>query len=685
MSAYARHALLPPAWSKKKSKSSTTGTALRAPFRSLPPVGQIQKTQTNMPKRDSFSQPSSDGSLMQSQQKVLAFDGHGTRQYQRYGSSAARIHSNAPSREIVHSEEPMSQLTEFSQFSSAQSISHDSIVNHPELNQRSVTSSSNHKSTPTSSNRFSYVRRGFVNADKSLISKTTAVPSSQTSAGQSFNASLLSNGSNLQAQAMQSRKATRPWMNGWSSKASFMSKTTPLKENGFASERNTLPKKSQVGNGCGGLCVSSRWTADSSIKLEQDDTSIALDGEISKAKTTSLITHHFKPVVQDNLESSPRSDAKTLQDVGMAALNEKQRDLEKLAFDLETKMKTFDETGMEELAKKQRELEKLAIEIDTKMRTFDEMSKEELARSTEMRKRLEEESNDAIQRVNEASIEALETIKRASQSGVDALTNMVAEARDAAAQAKRRIIQEIKHAAKGLLPFLFDKKAVVCASDPEYGATLSSQEADDSGSKSSSTSSRPTEISVPPLVQMHYLAARTVGRDDSVMNRTPSKAAASSRKRAGTVEIQARQSKRLKSKATAQSPKVKTPVRNIKAFCVTPSARSASRVAPPVSEKSQTKTVAKKTNSAKHVALRGKKKHRMSSEDEKLQLSWTVSESDSSSTSLCQASSGIVVSPPKKKVPRHMVGRTTRRRTYGKQRRTVETSLVDDFSFMSSD
>jgi hypothetical protein len=363
----------------------------------------------------------------------------------------------------------------------------------------------------------------------------------------------------------------------------------------------------------------------------------------------------------------------------------KQRELEKLAFHLDTKMKTFDQTTTEELAKKQRELEKLASEIDTKMRIFDEMSKEELARSTEVRKRLEEESDHALQRVNVAWIEAVETVKRASQSGVDDLTSMVAEARDAAAQAQRKILQEIKQAAKRLVPFLCCKEAVACTSDPEYGTMLSSQEAEDSSSKSSSKFSRPREISVPRLVQTKYLAGRSVGCNDSVTNHTSSKAAASSSKRAGTVEIQARQSKRLKLKAGAQSPKVATPVCNSKSFCVTPSARSASRVAPPVREKSPIKTVAKKTTSAKYVALPGKKKSRTTSEEEELQLAWTVSESDFSSTSLSQASSGSVVSPPKKKVSRHMVGRTTRHRTYGKHRRNLETSLVDDFSFMSSD
>jgi hypothetical protein len=489
-------------------------------------------------------------------------------------------------------------------------------------------------------------------------------------------------------------------MNGCSSKTSFMSKTTPLKANRSAPERAQFPKSSEGSNGNGGLGVSSRWTADSSIKLEQEDTRIVQAGASSEAKSKALITHHFKHVVEDNLESSPRSDAKKIQDVGMAALNEKQRGLEKLVFDLDTKMKTFNETSKEELAKKQRELENLASEIDTKMQTFDEMSKEGLARSTEARKRFEKESNDALQGVNEASIEAVEAVNRACESGIAALTNMVAEARAAAAQTKRKVLQEIKQAAKRLVPSLFDKKAVACASDPHYGAMLSSQEADDPDSESSSTSSKLREISVPPFVQMQYRAARTVGRNDSVTNRDSSHAAASSSKRAGTEEAPARKSKRLKSKAAALSPKVSTPVRSSKSFCVTPSARSASHVAPPVSvafsrrastKTSHTKTdsrskkIAKNTPNAKHAVSRGRKKPRMSSSSEEVQLSWTVSESDSSSTSLSQASSGIVVSPPKKALSKSTVGRTPRRRTYGKQLRTVETSLVDDFSFLSSD
>jgi hypothetical protein len=486
-------------------------------------------------------------------------------------------------------------------------------------------------------------------------------------------------------------------MNGWSSKTSFMSKTTPLKANGFALGRNPFTKESD-GSRNGGLGMSSRWTADSSIKLEQEATSIIQDEESSEAKSKSLITHHFKPVLLDKLESSPGSDVKALQDDGMTALIEKQRELEKLAFDLDTKMKTFDETSKEELASKQRELEKLASEIDTKMRTFDEKSKEELARSTEMRKRLEEESNDALQRVNEASIEAVETVERASQRGIDALTNVVAEARDMAAQAKRKVLDEIKQAAKRLVPSLFNKKAVACASDPHYGTMLSSQERDD-GSEYSSVQSR--EVSVPPVVQIKYSAARTDGCHYSATNRDSSQAAASSSNRAGTEETPARQGKRLKSKTAALSPKVSTPVRNSKSFCVTPSARSASHVAPPVSvafsrrastkrshtkpDSTPSKQVAKKLPDAKYAVSRGRKKPRTSSSEEEVELSWTVSESDSSSTSHSQASSGIVVSPPKKTVSRPTVGRTHRRRKYGKPLRTVETSLVDDFSFLSSD
>jgi hypothetical protein len=69
--------------------------------------------------------------------------------------------------------------------------------------------------------------------------------------------------------------------------------------------------------------------------------------------------------------------------------------------------------------------------------------------------------------------------------------------------------------------------------------------------------------------------------------------------------------------------------------------------------------------------------------EEEVQLSWTVSESDSSSsTSLSQVSSSIYVSPPTKTLP--TVGRTARRRMYGKQRRIIETSFVDEFSFLGS-
>jgi hypothetical protein len=701
MSAYARSALLPPARSNKKSKPSTNykNAAFRAPLRNLPPLGQIQKdhSRNNLRNGDGLSQPSSEGSSMQSQPRGLPSDGNGTRQYQSYGSSIISAHSNAPIQECVYSNEPFSQLTmpEFSQHSSAKSISHDSIVNHPELHQRSQTSSAS--GTSASSNRFSYLQRGFANINASSSSRAPSVSSSQSSAGQSLQAPHLNYRANLQAQALQSRKTTRPWMIGLSDKTFFMSKPTSLRTNGFNAEPTPFRKEPEI-DGDGGLSMSSRWSADHTIKLQQENASTVQERESSEAKCKSLITHHFKPVILDNHESSPSSEVIAPQGDGMAALNEKQRELEKLASEIDTKMQAFNEKGTDELAKKQRELEKLASELDIKMRTFNEKSNEELARSIELRNRLEEQSNDALQRVYEASIEAVETINGARQSGVDALTNLVADARDAAAQMKRKLLEEVMQATKKLVPSLFEKKAVTSASDPHYGAEPSYQEHNEVGSQSSSGQSR--EISVPPIVQTTYRSTRTLGHNDSATNRVASKVTAPSSKRAGTAETPARQSKRLKTKAmTHQSPKVTTPVRNSKAFCVTPSARSASQVAPPVRitfsrgtsikksiekvDSTPSKNIARTTMSAKHVLSRRRKKPRVSSLEEEVQLSWTVSESDSSSsTSLSQASSRFYVSPPTKTLP--TVGRTARRRMYGKQRRTIETSFVDEFSFLGS-
>jgi hypothetical protein len=488
-------------------------------------------------------------------------------------------------------------------------------------------------------------------------------------------------------------------MIGLSDKTFFMSKPTSLRTNGFNAEPTPFRKEPEI-DGDGGLSMSSRWSADHTIKLQQENASTVQERESSEAKCKSLITHHFKPVILDNHESSPSSEVIAPQGDGMAALNEKQRELEKLASEIDTKMRAFNEKGTDELVKKQRELEKLASELDIKMQTFNEKCKEEFARSVELRNRLEEQSNDALQRVYEASIEAVETINGARQSGVDALTNLVADARDAAAQVKRKLLEEVMQATKRLVPSLFEKKSVASTSDPHYGAVSSYQDHNDTGSQSTCSQSR--EISVPPIVQMAYFLTRTLGHNEYAMNRNASKVTVSSSKRAGTAETTARQSKRLKTKATThQSPKVMTPVRNSKTFCVTPSARSASQVAPPVSitfsrcasikksiekaDSTPSKKVARTTISAKHVVSRGTKKPRTSSSsssEEEEQLSWTVSQSDSSSsTSLCQ-DSGIYVSPPTKTVP--TAGRTARRRMYGKQRRPVQTSLVDDFSFLDS-
>jgi hypothetical protein len=95
---------------------------------------------------------------------------------------------------------------------------------------------------------------------------------------------------------------------------------------------------------------------------------------------------------------------------------------------------------------------------------------------------------------------------------------------------------------------------------------------------------------------------------------------------------------------------------------------------------------AEKTLDTEHAMSRGRKKPRMSSSEEEVHHSCTVtSDFDCSSTSLPQeASSGIVVSPPKKTASRPIVGRTSRRRTYGKQLHTTETSLADDFLFPPS-
>jgi hypothetical protein len=93
---------------------------------------------------------------------------------------------------------------------------------------------------------------------------------------------------------------------------------------------------------------------------------------------------------------------------------------------------------------------------------------------------------------------------------------------------------------------------------------------------------------------------------------------------------------------------------------------------------------AEKMLDTEHAMSRGRKKPRMSSSEEEVHHSWTVSDFDCSSTSLSQASSGIVVSPPKKTASRPIVGRTSCRRTYGKQLHTTETSLADDFLFPPS-
>ena len=486
-------------------------------------------------------------------------------------------------------------------------------------------------------------------------------------------------------------------MTGLSNKTSFVSNPTSLRTNRFVPEPTFFRKESEV-DGNDGLDMPSRRSADPALKLQQENASIVQDRECSEMTSKSLITSDIKPVNLDKLEYSPKSDVNALQGDSMNFLDEKRRELEKLACEIDAKMLAFNETGKDELAKKQRELEKLASELDIKMRTFNEKSNEELAKSVELRRRLEEQSNDALRRVHEASIEAIETINRARQSGVDALANLVDDARDAAAQVKRKVLKEVMQATKRLVPSLFEKKAVTSTLDPRYDAVSSYQEYNEAGSQSSCSQSR--EISVAPTVQMTYRSKSTLGRNNSGTNRKASKVTASSSKRAGTAETPARQSKRVKTKDTNhRSPKVTTPVRNSKTFCVTPSARSASQAAPPVrntfshyasvnktiekADSIPSKNIARETISAEHVLSRRSKQPLASSLEEEAQLSWTVSESDSSSsTSLSRASSSNYVSPPTKTLPR--VGRMARRRMYGKQGRTIETSFVDEFSFLGS-
>ena len=312
--------------------------------------------------------------------------------------------------------------------------------------------------------------------------------------------------------------------------------------------------------------------------------------------------------------------------------------------------------------------------VQQETRTFDTHVQQE---TLEFNDNVQQEMTGALARLNTATIESMDKISR----GMESFQQLLLKAKESLKS------KYLKPMAEKLLP------SSLCSSQSDTtqhqeSSVLTSQESGVESKLSSTFGSTSQGSSVPSTIHTTSTTSRASSTSTRKNSTAKASATANTQKRAlakpATAAIPTRVSKRLKTTKASDSTSPKrngTSAANNKAYCVTPSTRSGSREAVPLSI-----AVSRRTNTKKRLTTtttataRGSKKARKTSALPKA----TVSDSQESSSS--DETNTKFVTPMVREMMR---GRTTKpKRAFGKNARlraqAVATSLVDDFGFMSS-